>query len=172
MRRSVIWRPNLSCRFMNRYQAYFKRKSLNPYAWSQAQTKKRAFSSLAPFQAGGPAVSSQTLSPGCNAQDVAPAAVGFLPPGTKGRSLPCQSTPSRAKLQFQHIAPGRRRGWPAECDTVFATPCGSSFSAPSPPALFSRNYWIGSDIPSGTETAISSALTILSARAPPLPSPL
>src|SRR5260370_3139090 len=172
MRRWVSWRPNLSCRFMNRYQAYFKRKSLNPYAWSQAQTKKRAFPSWAPFQAGGPAVASQTLSPGCNAQDVAPAAVGFLPPGTKGRSLPCQSTPSRAKLQFQHIAPGRRRGWPAECDTVFATPCGSSFSAPAPPALFSRNYWSGRGIRSGAETAILDALTHFPATAPTLPSPL
>jgi hypothetical protein len=53
---------------MNRYRAYFKRKSLNPYAWSQAQAKKRTFSSLAPFQAGGLAVSSQTLIPGCVAR--------------------------------------------------------------------------------------------------------
>src|SRR5260370_7457238 len=105
MRRWVSWRPNLSCRFMNRYQAYFKRKSLNPYAWSQAQTKKRAFSSLAPFQAGGPAVSSQTLSPRSNAQDVAPPAVGFLPPATKGRSLPCHPPPSPPKLQFHPISP-------------------------------------------------------------------
>jgi hypothetical protein len=38
-------------------------KSLNPYAWMQAQTKNITFSSLAPFQAGGPAVSSRTLIP-------------------------------------------------------------------------------------------------------------
>src|ERR1700719_1665902 len=44
------------------------KKRLNPYAWMQAQTKKRTFSSSAPFQAGGPAVSSQTLIPGCIAR--------------------------------------------------------------------------------------------------------
>src|SRR6267154_1021554 len=41
-----------------------KAKSLNPLAWMQARTKNCTFSSLAPFQAGGPAVSSQTLIPG------------------------------------------------------------------------------------------------------------
>src|SRR6202035_2949677 len=50
------------------------------------QTKKYTFSSLAPFQAGGPAVSSQTLIPGYR-QDIAPAAVGCLPVGAKGRSF-------------------------------------------------------------------------------------
>src|SRR4029077_4705001 len=41
-----------------------KQKRLNPYAWTQAKTKKRTFSWSAPFQAGGPAVSSRTLIPG------------------------------------------------------------------------------------------------------------
>src|SRR5580765_4996429 len=38
-------------------------------------------------------------------RDVAPAAIGFLPVGAKGRSLRCQCTPSPGMLQFQHTAP-------------------------------------------------------------------
>jgi hypothetical protein len=48
--------------------------------------KKYTFSSSAPFQAGGPAVSSRTLIPS-NRWDIAPATIGFLPVGAKGRSF-------------------------------------------------------------------------------------
>ena len=57
------------------------------------------------------------------------------------------------------------------CDTVFATPCGSSCSAPVRPAPYSRNFWSGKDIRSGAETATWSARIAFWASAAPSPSP-
>src|SRR5467141_903750 len=52
-------------------------KTARSMAWNRAQTKKHIFSSVAPFQAGGLGVSTQTLSPE-SSRDVAPVAVGCL----------------------------------------------------------------------------------------------
>src|SRR5882724_4062932 len=52
-------------------------KTARSMAWNRAQTKKYIFSSVAPFQAGGLGVSTQTLSPE-SSRDVAPVAVGCL----------------------------------------------------------------------------------------------
>src|SRR5882672_6200532 len=52
-------------------------KTARSIAWNRAQTKKYIFSSVAPFQAGGLGVSTQTLSPE-SSRDVAPVAVGCL----------------------------------------------------------------------------------------------
>src|SRR5258708_34977407 len=86
-----------------------------------------------------------------NRRDIAPAAIGFLPVGAKGRSfilslaLCSQSCNSvqvvPISISLEGLAPVLERKWKARpplasvCGKVFATPCGSSFSAPVPPAL-------------------------------------
>src|SRR5437868_13329063 len=71
MRRSVMERPNLSCRVISRVarrncsQKKHKPESVClPYCLESGADEKRAFSPRAPFQAGGPNVSARTLISG------------------------------------------------------------------------------------------------------------
>src|SRR6266404_5191694 len=61
-------------------------KTARSMTWNRAQTKKCRFSSMAPFQAGGSGVSTQTLSPETS-RDVAPDAVGWLSRRPQGSEL-------------------------------------------------------------------------------------
>src|SRR5260370_4493378 len=90
-------------------------------------------------------------------QEIAPAAIGFLPARHQGSesSAPVYAIESHSAISTHHprtvSGPARLYG------RVFATPCGSSFSGPALPALSSRNYCSGQDIHSGAVTATSSA---------------
>src|SRR5216684_7012514 len=103
-------------------------------------------------------------------QEIAPAAIGFLPARHQGSesSAPVYAIESHSAISTHHprtvSGPARLYG------RVFATPCGSSFSGPVPPALSSRNYCSGKDIQSGAVTAISSAPAASSAKRAPSPS--
>src|SRR5262249_53397933 len=60
---------------------------------------------------------------------------------------------------------------PRACDTVFATTCGSSCSAPVRPAPYSRNCWSDKDMRSGAATETWSARIAFSVNAAPYRSP-